>query len=79
MKHGTKPDTSLSVWMTEKGYTASTLARELGLSYEFIFKIADGSRGISHNFQLKFLERFGRDEADKVFDTSRLFAILEKA
>lgn len=64
--------TTLKLWMDEQGYTARTLAEELDLSYEFIFKIADGSRGMSTNFQIKFVTRFGWDEAAKVFDTSLL-------
>lgn len=78
MKQDT-PHTPLAIWMAEHGYTSSTLAHELGFSYFMIRKLVLGNRGISHNFQLKFIKRFGREEADKVFDTSRLFAILETA
>ena len=64
--------TTLRQWMDEKGYTARTLSRELGLSYEFIFKIAANERKMSTNFQIKFVSRFGWDEAARLFDTSLL-------
>lgn len=71
--------TTLKLWMEQQGFTSRTLAEELDLSYEFIFKIADGSRKMSTNFQIKFVARFGWDEAAKVFDTSLLRSLSAEA
>lgn len=62
----------LATWMGENGYTSSSLAKELGLSYESVYKFVTGVRAVSSNFQLRFVARFGWDEAAKVFDTSLL-------
>lgn len=59
----------LVAWMSKKGYNHSQLAAELGFSYDYIYKIAKrGDRTILGNFKFKFLERFGWEEANQVFD-----------
>lgn len=78
----TAPATALKVWMDSKGYSNSQLAQELGFSYDFIYKVAQGKsdpRNITLNFQLAFIRRFGWDEAGEVFDTAPLRETLEPA
>ena len=67
----------IDAWMKDKGYTCYTLARELGYTYEYIFKIAVGDRKGSSDFEMKFVNRFGTEEARKVFANSRVLAMLE--
>lgn len=72
-------NTTLKLWMEQQGYTARTLAEELDLSYEYIFKIAANDRKMSTNFRIKFVARFGWDEAAKLFDTSLLRSLSTEA
>lgn len=68
---------NLATWMSKKGFTYHTLARELGYSYEYIFKIAKNQRPGSSDFQMSFVNKFGIVEARKVFTNSRLLAMLK--
>jgi uncharacterized Fe-S cluster-containing radical SAM superfamily enzyme len=71
--------TKFASWMAEKGYTYRQLADELDYSYEFIFSLAVGRRHPTLNVQLKFINRFGRQEAAKAFENSPLLAAMETA
>jgi hypothetical protein len=61
--------TPLKSWMDAKGYSNSELARLMDFSYEYIFKFSTGKLPIlSEAFKWRFVERFGWEEAAKVFD-----------
>lgn len=61
--------TSLKRWMAEKGYSNSELAQQLGFSYEYIYKLAIGrDKPLTDGFKWRFIQRFGWEEANKVFD-----------
>lgn len=61
--------TKLKIWMEENGFSNSQLAHELGLGYDYIYKISvRGDRNITETFKWRFTERFGRNEAAKVFE-----------
>jgi hypothetical protein len=67
--------TLLKAWMESKGYSHRTLGVELGYGYDFIYKIVGRKdRKLSSNFKFRFIQRFGWDEAGKVFDASSLIA-----
>lgn len=78
MKHD-KPDTKLEQWRQAQGYTQLQLAAELGISHDLIHRLCAGSREPTLNVQLRFVNRFGRAEAGKVFDDSPVLAVLETA
>lgn len=61
--------TPLKRWMDKKGITYTQLAQELGFSYEYIYKIAEGKdeKYMTDSFQMRFLKRFGATEASSVF------------
>lgn len=65
-----EPREKLRVWMDENGYSNKTLAEAMGFSYEYIYKIIEGKDGKRPgvNFQIRFVERFGWDEAAKALD-----------
>jgi hypothetical protein len=66
--------------MLEKGYSNSQLARELGFSYDYIYKLAIGKdKQISDGFKFRFLQRFGMDEAIQVFDVESPEPVTELA
>lgn len=69
--------TPLKQWMDEKGYSYAQLAQELDFSYEYIYKIAKDDKRVTDSFRLRFLARFGWEEAQNVFDTEPLRALLE--
>lgn len=64
MKH----KTTLQAWMTNNGYTNRTLAEKMDFSYEYIYKFATGKVEMRPTFKWRFVEVFGWDEANKVFD-----------
>lgn len=66
MEHKTK----LQAWMTEKGYSNRQLAERMGLSYEYIYKLAVGKVVAEDKriFKWRFIECFGWTEANRVFD-----------
>jgi len=59
----------LRAWMIENGYTNSSLAKELGWSYDYIYKIIN-ERPIPDSFKWRFAQRFGIDAANRIFDVS---------
>lgn len=63
--------TKLKVWMDSKGYTNRTLADQMELSYEWIYKYSTGRvPDLSRAFKWRFIECFGREEAAKVFEAN---------
>ena len=71
--------TMLSIWMDEKGYSKATLAKELGLGYNYIHKLTVGERPLANSFKFRFLQRFGIEEASKVFDVESPEPVTELA
>lgn len=63
-----KSHDKLKAWMVEKGYTYRTLARELGFSDTYIFKLTEGTKPLGSGFKFRFLLRFGHYEAAQVFE-----------
>lgn len=61
----------LKLWMTARGLTNKQMAREMGLSYinlyHNIFVRGEESGAVAGNFIVKFIARYGIDEARKVF------------
>jgi len=57
----------LQAWMDEHGYSISSLAKELGVSYYGVYLVIHRNR-ISPGFRLRFVERFGADAARSIFD-----------
>jgi len=72
------PPHPIDAWIKDNGYNFYTLARELGYSYEYIFKIAVGDKKSTSDFEIRFINRFGAEEARKVFPNSRPLAMLER-
>lgn len=64
-------------WMNRNGYNYKSLAAKLKYSDTYIFKIANGTRPGSYDFEMRFIDHFGVDEARKVFRKSRLVAMLQ--
>lgn len=67
-----EPREKLQLWMDENGHSKTTLAKALGLSYAFIYKITEGRDGkyMTDTFKFRFIARFGMEEASKVFDVT---------
>jgi plasmid maintenance system antidote protein VapI len=61
---------TLKVWMDEKGYSNRQLAQELNLSYDIIYKMSTGKRPITDGFKWRFFQRFGLEEASRIFDVT---------
>lgn len=69
--------TPLKAWMDKKGYTHVQLAQELGYGYDMVYKVATRQdRNVTLAFKIKFIERFGWEEAAHVFDVAPLQASL---
>lgn len=60
--------TPLKTWMDANGYSNSSLAEELGFSYEYVYKLATGSQRITDGFKWRFAQRFGWYEATQLFE-----------
>lgn len=63
-----EPRIKLQQWMDANGYSNRTLAEAMGFSYEYIYKIVEGKddkRATGANFQIRFVNRFGWEEAAK--------------
>lgn len=58
----------LRAWMTENDYTAWTLGDVLGFKSRVAVYRLLRRPTISPNFKLRFIERFGIDVADMIFD-----------
>ncbi len=59
----------LQAWMEAKGYTMKSLAREMRLSYLAVYTIMVDRKKVTNNFRWRFAQRFGWQEAQKVFST----------
>lgn len=59
--------TSLRLWMDENGFTNSTLAKRMGVSYELIYKISCGVHPPSDGFKWRFAQEFGIKTARRLF------------
>lgn len=71
--------TKIDQWRQQHAYTQLELATELGVSHDLIHRLCAGSREPSLNVQIRFVNRFGKEEAARVFDDSRVLAVLETA
>lgn len=60
----------LRLWMDENGYTASSLASAVGMHYVSVFRMFKAERPLSPGFKLRFIDRFGVDVADLLFDSA---------
>lgn len=60
----------LDAWMKEKGYSNSSLARELNFGYDHIYSVVNGIRPMNEKFQFRFQKRFGIKEANRIFEPS---------
>lgn len=54
-------------WMTDNGFTNSSMADKMGFSYEYIYKISTGASLASDAFKWRFAEVFGHDLAQAIF------------
>ena len=60
----------LRQWMGENGYTSSSLAAAVEMNYVSVFRMFKAERPLSPGFKLRFIERFGADAAEPIFDSS---------
>lgn len=58
----------LQKWMTEHGYSAWDMAKELGVSRVWVYRTVKYNDEISDGLKLRFINRFGIDIASQVFD-----------
>lgn len=59
---------SLKTWMTQNGYTNTSLAVKLGYTYEAVYAITSRSnRPINDKFRWRFAQVFGWELANKLF------------
>lgn len=58
--------TALKQWMEQNEYTNSTLAERLGVSYETIYKMAEGLRPVSGGVKYRIAVKFGIDIAERI-------------
>jgi transcriptional regulator with XRE-family HTH domain len=58
--------TPFKQWMTEQELTNSALAARLGVTYDFIYKVAEGIRPVSDGLKWRIAKEFGVDVADKL-------------
>ena len=61
----------LDNWMRERGYSKRTMAEAVGMSYDGFYQIF-WRKKISPGFKLRFINRFGAEAADRVFDKPAL-------
>lgn len=61
----------LRAWMTQKGFTQSELAQELGVTNTYICKIETGAKPLGSGFKFRFIHRFGVEEASQIFDVTQ--------
>ena len=70
---------TLKAWMESKGISNSELARLMGFSYEYIFKFSTGKiPALTDAFKWRFIQRFGWEEANRVFDAGPRPESVEK-
>lgn len=58
----------LQGWMQENQVTIPALARETGMAYVAVFRMAKGDRRFSDGFKLRFVTRYGADIAGSIFE-----------
>jgi len=58
----------LDAWMMLGGYTDRTLAEAIGVDPSYVWYIRKGKRPVTDRFRWRFAEKFGFDEAKKLFD-----------
>lgn len=64
-------------WMAAQDMSAKEMAEKMGIRASLISMIKSGERAISLNVQVKFINTFGREEAEKVFIDSPVLAIMD--
>lgn len=57
-------------WMDLQGYTVRKLAGETGMSYDGMYQILHARGRVSPGFKVRFIDRFGKEVADTIFDSS---------
>jgi plasmid maintenance system antidote protein VapI len=57
---------ALKQWMEQNEYTNSALAELLGVSYETIYKMAEGLRPVSGNVKYRIAAKFGIETAEQI-------------
>lgn len=60
----------IRIWMDKTGHTVSSLAKELGMSYDGTYQVLNVRKHVSNGFKFRFINCFGIDAAAKVFDLS---------
>ena len=55
-------------WMDVAGHTISSLAKEIGMSYDGVYQALNVRGRVSDGFKLRFINRFGIAAATEVFD-----------
>lgn len=58
--------TALKQWMEQNDFTNSTLAERLGVSYETIYKMAEGLRPVSSGVKYRIAAKFGIETAEQI-------------
>jgi transcriptional regulator with XRE-family HTH domain len=64
--------TALKQWMEQHEFTNSDLAERLGVSYETIYKMAEGKRPISGGVKYRIAAKFGIDTAEMLAPSQRI-------
>lgn len=56
-------------WMAGQGFSVRKLAAETGMSYDGMYQILHARRRVSPGFKVRFIDRFGKEVADTIFDS----------
>lgn len=59
----------LKQWMDRNDHTLKSLARCVGMSYHGVQQVVNHRKRISPGFRLRFIQAFGAEVADSIFDT----------
>ena len=59
----------LQTWMENHRYNQTKLAEEIGMSESGLSHVINGRKRLSPGFKLRFMQRFGVDAANAIFDT----------
>lgn len=57
-------------WMDLQGYSIRKLAGETGMSYDGMYQILHARGRVSPGFKVRFINRFGKEIADTIFDST---------
>lgn len=57
----------LEAWMKDKGFNITSLSEAIGDSYSTVWFIVKGERPVNDAFKWRFAQRFGYDEATRLF------------